>query len=226
MYRLATHKQTTDSTESHTTHILRLKLINKLAPDSVIPIALVAIWTYNFFALIQVDMMGVFKIFHKIYYFTRLYWTVTTTARCVGLNSVCFGLGLEWLKQLAPGLGLDLDLKLAEIRLDFDLWAAGLGLGLDLSNAGLAAALTSMTFVQLMTFEMRCYRRILHIRWQQMTTKEDVRRRMKCQRYVLQMVIERKLNLFGHICRMNNSRLIKQVVLGMVDRSGIRGRPN
>jgi len=34
------------------------------------------------------------------------------------------------------------------------------------------------------------------------------------------------LNLFGDICRMNNSRLMKQVIFGMVDGSGIRGRSN
>jgi len=79
---------------------------------------------------------------------------------------------------------------------------------------------------KVMAFVMRCYGRILHIRWQQMITNEEARRRMKCQRNVLQMVMERKLNLFGHICRMNNSRLIKQVVFGMVDGSGNRGRPN
>jgi len=72
-----------------------------------------------------------------------------------------------------------------------------------------------------MAFEVRCYRQILHIRWQQMITNEEVRRRVKCQRNVLQIVMERKLNLFGHVCRMNNSRLIKQVLFGMVDGAGI-----
>jgi len=79
---------------------------------------------------------------------------------------------------------------------------------------------------QATAFEMRCYRRILHIRWQHIITIEEVWRRMKCQRIVLQMVMERKLNLFGHICQMNNSRLIKQVILGMVNGSGMRGKPN
>jgi len=79
---------------------------------------------------------------------------------------------------------------------------------------------------KLMAIEMRCYRRILHIRWQQMITNEEVWRRMKYQRNVLQMVMERKLNLFGHICQMNNSRLIKRVIFGKVDGSGIRERPN
>jgi len=79
---------------------------------------------------------------------------------------------------------------------------------------------------KLMAFEMRCYRRILHIRWQQKITNAEVRRRVKCKRNILQTVTERKLNFFGHICRMNNTRLIKQVVFGMIDGTGIRGRPN
>ena len=53
-----------------------------------------------------------------------------------------------------------------------------------------------------MATEMRCYRRILHIRWQQRITNEEVRRRVKCQRNVLQMVMERKLNFFGHVCML------------------------
>lgn len=78
---------------------------------------------------------------------------------------------------------------------------------------------------KLMAFDTRCYRRILHIRWQQKITNEEVRRRVKCQRNVLQMVMERKLNFFGHICSMNNTLLIKQVVFGMIDGTGVRGRP-
>jgi len=64
---------------------------------------------------------------------------------------------------------------------------------------------------KLMAFEMRCYRRILHIR-QQMITNEEVQIRIKCQLNVLQMVMEGKFNLFGHIFQMNNSILIQQVV--------------
>jgi len=35
---------------------------------------------------------------------------------------------------------------------------------------------------------------------------------------------ERKLNVFGHVCRMKNSRLTKSVVFGMVDETRTRGR--
>ena len=33
----------------------------------------------------------------------------------------------------------------------------------------------------------------------------------------IQIVIQRKLRLFGHICRMNDSRKIKTLVFGMMD---------
>jgi len=52
---------------------------------------------------------------------------------------------------------------------------------------------------KLKALEMRCYRRILHIRWQQKITNEEVWRRVKCKRNIIQTVIERKLNFFGHI---------------------------
>jgi len=45
-------------------------------------------------------MMGVFKICQKIYQSTGLLKQRQKTARCIGLNSVRFGLGLIWLKQL------------------------------------------------------------------------------------------------------------------------------
>ena len=35
--------------------------------------------------------------------------------------------------------------------------------------------------------------------------------------------MERKLNLFGHICRMDDHRLVKNVMFGMVN--GTDGRP-
>ena len=79
---------------------------------------------------------------------------------------------------------------------------------------------------KLLAFEMRCYRRILHIRWQQKITNKEVRRRARSKRNIIQIVMERKLKFFGHVCRMNSSRLIKQVVFGMVDGTGIQGRPS
>ena len=78
---------------------------------------------------------------------------------------------------------------------------------------------------KLLAFEMRCYRRILHIRWQQKITNKEVRKRVGNTKNIKQLIMERKLNFFGHVCRMNNNRLIKQTIFGMIDGAGIRGRP-
>jgi len=43
---------------------------------------------------------------------------------------------------------------------------------------------------------------------------------------LLQKVIQRKLRLFGHICRMDDSRKIRILVFGMMDGSNKRGRPH
>jgi hypothetical protein len=77
----------------------------------------------------------------------------------------------------------------------------------------------------LMTFEMRCYRRILHIRWQQKITNEEVRRRTRRNQNIVQTVMKRKLNLFGHICRMDDGRMVKTVVFGMMEGANRKCRP-
>ena len=64
---------------------------------------------------------------------------------------------------------------------------------------------------------MRCYRRILHIWWQQKITNEEVRRRTGRKQIIVQTVMKRKLNLFGHICRMDDGRMVKTVVFGMME---------
>jgi hypothetical protein len=78
----------------------------------------------------------------------------------------------------------------------------------------------------LLAFEMKCYRRILHIRWQQKITNGEVRRRVGSSRNIIQLIMERKLGLFGHICRMGDDRLVKCVVFGMMDGQTRRGRPS
>lgn len=79
---------------------------------------------------------------------------------------------------------------------------------------------------KLLAFEMRCYRRILRIRWQQKITNKEVRERVGNNKSIEQVIIERKLNFFGHVCRMDNSRLVKQTMFGVIDGTGVRGRPS
>ena len=64
------------------------------------------------------------------------------------------------------------------------------------------------------------------IGWTQKVTNEELYRKIQLAKTLLQKVIQRKLRLFGHICRMNNSRKIKTLVFGMMDGSNKRGRPH
>ena len=47
---------------------------------------------------------------------------------------------------------------------------------------------------------------------------------MGSNRNIIQRIKERKLNVFGHICRMEDSRLVKKVVFGEMERKTKRGR--
>ena len=77
----------------------------------------------------------------------------------------------------------------------------------------------------MLAFEMKCYRRIMRIRWEQKITNEDVRRRVRCRKNIVQQIMEWKLNLFGHICRMKDNRLMKEVIFGTMKGKSGRGRP-
>ena len=65
---------------------------------------------------------------------------------------------------------------------------------------------------KLLTFEMKCYRRILRINWRDMIRNEDIRRRISKEETIVDTIRKRKLGLFGHICRMNDNRLIKHII--------------
>ena len=72
---------------------------------------------------------------------------------------------------------------------------------------------------------MKCYRRILRIRWEQKITNEEARRRVRCSRKnIIQQIIERKLNLFGHICKMKDNRLVQEVMFGTMQGESRRER--
>lgn len=79
---------------------------------------------------------------------------------------------------------------------------------------------------KILAFEMYCYRRMLHLSWTQKVTNVEVRKRLKIEDDLFQTVMKRKLGLFGHISRMNNERKIKSVMMGIMEGTGRRGRPN
>ena len=67
--------------------------------------------------------------------------------------------------------------------------------------------------------EMRCYRRrrILKISRRNWVSNIRVRQRLQRHSLVVSIIAKRKLWLFGHICRMDDDRLVKTVMLEMVD---------
>ena len=79
---------------------------------------------------------------------------------------------------------------------------------------------------RILSFERKCYRKLLRIGWTQKVTNEELYRKIHLAQTLLQKVIQRKLRLFGHICRMNDSRKIKTLAFGMMDGSNKRGWPH
>jgi hypothetical protein len=58
-------------------------------------------------------------------------------------------------------------------------------------------------------FEMKCYRRLLHVSWTEKRTNNSIRSQINRMKTVTTRVMERKINLFGHICRMKDDKTYK-----------------
>jgi len=78
---------------------------------------------------------------------------------------------------------------------------------------------------KLLAFEMKCYRRILKINWRDMIRNEDIRKRISKDETIIDIIKKRKLRLFGHICRMEDTRLIKHIIFSKMEGKSRRGRP-
>jgi len=55
---------------------------------------------------------------------------------------------------------------------------------------------------KIFAFERKCYRKLLGISWTQKMTDKELYEKIGQEHSLLQTVIERKLQLFGHVCRM------------------------
>ena len=73
----------------------------------------------------------------------------------------------------------------------------------------LLQAVDSGDVTALVLFEIRCYRRILAVKWQDRITNEEIRAVVQRKETVVDTIGMRKLQLFGHICRMPDDRLLK-----------------
>jgi len=56
-------------------------------------------------------------------------------------------------------------------------------------------------------------------------TNVSIRQRLQRHSSVVSNIARRKLQLFRHICRVDDDRLVKTVMLGMVDGDRTRGQP-
>ena len=78
---------------------------------------------------------------------------------------------------------------------------------------------------KLNAFEMKCYRKILRVKWQDKVKNEDIRKQLGKMKPLAEKVIDRKMELFGHICRMSDDRLVKLVLFAKVEGKRKQGRP-
>jgi len=62
----------------------------------------------------------------------------------------------------------------------------------------------------LQAFKTKCLRRLLNVK------NTDIIKRTGTSINIIQRIIERKLNFFGHICRTQDDRLLKQAVFGIM----------
>jgi len=76
-----------------------------------------------------------------------------------------------------------------------------------------------------MELEMTCYRRILHLSWIQKAPNRNITEWLNIKEDLVQVVMKRKLNLLGHINRMNNIRKLRSVIMGVMEGNQRRGRP-
>src|SRR6218665_2346911 len=86
--------------------------------------------------------------------------------------------------------------------------------------------ITKVAEAKILAFERKRYRKILRIGWMQKVTNAELHRRIDLTENLMQNIITRKLELFGHICRMENDRKIKSLVFGRLDGTNKRGRPH
>ena len=79
---------------------------------------------------------------------------------------------------------------------------------------------------RILAFESKCYRRILRVKWTEKITNDTIFQRVNRKETILQKVIKRKMNLFGHIARMGDDRKLKTLVFGVMEGNNRRGRPH
>ncbi len=82
---------------------------------------------------------------------------------------------------------------------------------------------------KLEAFEMRCYRKVLNISWQDKIRNDEVLARISRvsspARNIISRIKDAQLSWFGHVARMDNNRLPKRIMLETVSGKNRKGRP-
>jgi len=79
---------------------------------------------------------------------------------------------------------------------------------------------------KIFAFERKCCRKLLRISWTQKVTNKELFDKIGQEHNLPQTMIERKPQLFGHICRMSDDRKLKILLFGKMDGKNKRGRPH
>ena len=58
-----------------------------------------------------------------------------------------------------------------------------------------------------------------------MIRNDDIRKKLSKEGTIIDIIKKRKLRLFGHICRMDDNRLVKHIVFTKMNGKSRRGRP-
>ena len=77
-------------------------------------------------------------------------------------------------------------------------------------------------------FEMRLYRKILYISWKGKIRNDVLTRISSCKfksKRMLDRITESQLTWFGHVCRMNNMRHSKHILMDTIPGTKTYGRP-
>src|SRR6218665_1158113 len=85
---------------------------------------------------------------------------------------------------------------------------------------------TKVAEAKILALERKCCRKIMRIDWMQKVTNAELYRRTDLTENLMQQIITRKLELFCHICRMENERKFKSVIIGRLEGTNKRGRPS
>ena len=78
---------------------------------------------------------------------------------------------------------------------------------------------------KLNAFEMKCYRWILGIKWQDRIKNVDIRNQLETEENIVNIINKRQLKWFGHVARMDERRWARRLLVAPFEGRRSQGRP-